>query len=135
MLLGSLTLIGSNHWNSSYLFSYAFVEKYFWKSLEILATSARVDWLELSSRIHMIFPSRSTSRLFALSKYLSIAFILTRSKEGRSNFCRSLTLGYPLWTFFIVVKKKLISSSVISLEGFCFFILVNLFFFLDLIKY
>ena len=103
-----------------------------------MATSTRVDWLDFPSpscRIQMIFPSRSTSKLFDLPKYLSIAFILTGSKEGRSNFCRSLIFGYPS-TFFIVVRKKFMSSSVISLEGFCFCLcfLINLFF-LDLIKY
>src|ERR1051325_10298991 len=77
----------------------------------------------------MIFPSRSISRLFDFSKYLSIVFILTRFNLGLSNFRKSLTFGYP-FTFFIVVRKKFNSSSVISFAGLGFFF-VN---FLDLIK-
>src|SRR5438105_14386539 len=77
----------------------------------------------------MIFPSRSISRLFDFSKYLSIVFILTIFNLGLSNFRKSLTFGYP-FTFFIVVRKKFNSSSVISFTGLGFFF-VN---FVDLIK-
>jgi hypothetical protein len=76
----------------------------------------------------MIFPSRSISNLFDLSRYLSIVFILTEFKVGWSNFRKSLTFGYP-FTFCKLVRKKSISSSVISFEGRTFFF-VNL---LDLI--
>ena len=58
-----------------------------------------------------------------------MAFILTRFNLGLSNFRKSLTFGYP-FTFFIVVRKKFNSSSVISFAGLGFFF-VN---FLDLIK-
>lgn len=76
----------------------------------------------------MIFPSRSVSSVFDFSKYLSMEFILTILNLGLSNFCKSLTFGYPL-AFFIDARKKLISSSEISFSGFGFFF-VN---FLDLI--
>ena len=41
------------------------------------------------------------------------------------------------YVFFIVVRKKFMSSPVISLKSFCLCLcfLINLFFFLDLIKY
>src|ERR671929_116864 len=77
----------------------------------------------------MIFPSKSISILFDFSKYLSMAFILTRFNLGLSNLRKSLTFGYP-FTFFIAVRKKFKSSSVISFTGLGFFF-VN---FLDLIK-
>ena len=97
----------------------------------MLATSARLGSLvsSFSWRIQMIFPSRSISNLFDLSRYLSIVFILIEFKVGWSNFRKSLTFGYP-FTFCILVRKKSISSSVISFEGRTFFFFVNL---LDLI--
>ena len=97
----------------------------------MLATSARLSSLasSFSWLIQMIFPSRSISNLFDLSRYLSIVFILTEFKVGWSNFRKCLTFGYP-FTFCILVRKKSISSSVISFEGCAFFFFVNL---LDLI--
>ena len=92
----------------------------------MLATSARLSPLasSFSWRIQMTFPSRSISNLFDLSRYLSIVFILTEFKVGWSNFRKSLTFVYP-FTFCILVRKKSISSSVISFEGRAFFFFVR----------
>ena len=67
----------------------------------------------------MIFPSRSISKLFDLTRYLRIAFILIRLNFGPSNLFKSLTFGYPLYPL-IVVKKKFKSYAVISLAGLSF---------------
>ena len=116
-------------WNyDSSLVSTTFVLKYSWNAGEILATSATLTlwWLKPSSRIQIIFPSRSISNLFDFSKYLSIAFILTRFSFGPNNLFKSLTFGYPP-VFFMVSRKKSKSSSVISFAALCFFFVNFLF--------
>ena len=93
----------------------------FLKSLLIDALSQNLVWLFSVFFIHIIFPSRSTSIIFDLTRYLKIVFTFMEFKLPLKIFWRSLTLVYSL-DCCIVFKNRVISSCLISFAGSFLFI-------------
>lgn len=93
----------------------------FLKSLLIDALSQNLVWLFSVFFIHIIFPSRSTSIIFDLTRYLKIVFTFMEFKLPFKIFWRSLTLVYS-FDCCIVFKNRVISSCLISFTGSFLFI-------------
>ena len=88
----------------------------FLKSLLIDALSQNLVWLFSVFFIHIIFPSRSTSIIFDLTRYLKIVFTFIEFKLPLRIFSRSLTLMYS-FDCCILFRNRVMSSWLILFTG------------------
>ncbi len=87
----------------------------------MLSISPRVWWVSIFFLlIHIIFPSRSVSINFDLSKYLKIVLICVELNFPSIIFCKFLILIYSV-DFSNISRKKSISSSLTLFIGLLFF--------------